>query len=623
MTVRSSLALLGVLAACGVERAPDQAAPCDPLTGPWVESDGRVNGDIRSLAVLDDGTLLAGTIYGIVALDPVTREWGPRIDFSNPVTSLAVDPADPDRVLATSSGIHESRDRGRTWQLLYDYGGIAGEFPGAVAFAPSRPERIHGILADRAVRSDDGGASWSALGQVPLGVTRLVVAAEDPDALYATWVNPWAQEARWSDDGGETWNEAFAVTDVAAGSGTTLFGGTPMTVHRSDDAGRTWTSLPYHDTVQPLAIAVDPGPEEVVYVAGWGRVHASVDGGQTWTEWIDFPPVGWPDTMVVGGDGAVYIGPEWGSAVLELDAGGAEAHWYGGGVSGVGRELVGEVGGLLYVATSDGIFISGHAGITWGTITGGLPLGTDPWFMPLALVAPSDPSVVYVTYWAIDAPMLARSDDGGQSWRDLGTITTPPAIVDPVDPHVLYWLVDGQLAMTEGDAIADRVPIDVGGRGHLVAPDRRQPPALLVAVEDRLIRVADRGASVGELLVPARDLAVPLGGRRVFAVHTARRGDLVISYSDAIARRGEDGAWSLIELEGLEELSAITADPTRPEGLFALSYGRVYRSPDLGDTWCPIDGLGEGDIGQLVALGGIQPVLVASARSRLYRIAIE
>jgi hypothetical protein len=615
------IALLGI-AACGDEPAPGpEPIACEPPAGTWVEADGRINGDILSLAILDDRTVLAGTTFGIVALDPLTKQWGPRVDFAAPVTSIARDPADPARLLATSQGIHESIDGGASWHPV-----LADPAVGVVAFAPSQPSRAYALLGTRALRSDDGGRTWTEVSvDLPSDPHGLVVMTSDADAVYATWMGSITATGARSDDGGVSWDNSMGFFHVAVGAGTTIYGGNAMGTTRSDDGGGTWTWL--GTTAEAYAIAADPGPPEIVYAASRGLVKASTDRGETWSTWIDFAPIGWPDTMVVGPDGGLYVGATRGSAVLLLGDGGDEAHWYGGGISGAGRRLAPSQDGLLYVTTTDGVFLSGHAGITWGTIAPEIQVA--PTTTPTVLVAPSDSAAMYLHFeQEIGAGTVVRTEDGGMTWLGVPAYNRVPAAVDPVSPLVIYSIVDGELDST---IIPDvfTTPLDVGpGRVTGVFADRDQDDALLVAAGERVVRMTDFGATTDVLFDPDRDLEGSPDLGTIEGIFNTGDGELLISYDSGRFVRGDaDGAWEAFAPAIDADLDAapmtqLTSDPTAALGLFGLSGGRVYRSPDLGGTWCGVDG-SIGEVTGIATLGGLSLTLVASTDSRLYRIAIE
>lgn len=81
------------------------------------------------------------------------REWSERTP-PEPVASLAIDPEDPDHVVASGEDrLHESRDGGRTWRPL-------AERAGMLAWAG---DDLHLAGWDgRTARSADGGRTWQA-----------------------------------------------------------------------------------------------------------------------------------------------------------------------------------------------------------------------------------------------------------------------------------------------------------------------------------------------------------------------------------------------------------------------------------------------------------------------------
>lgn len=128
-----------------------------------------------------------------LASDDGGRSWQRRTP-PEPLISIAVDPADADRVLASGErGLYASDDAGRRWRP------IDGP-PGLVAFAgPGRPFLVD---FDGRVRGGDGRARWAPAGDV--GGQPAAFAAASEKELYV------------------------ALRDGA--------------IKRSSDAGRTWTA---------------------------------------------------------------------------------------------------------------------------------------------------------------------------------------------------------------------------------------------------------------------------------------------------------------------------------------------------------------------------------------------
>lgn len=112
-----------------------------------------VGGEVMALAALPNGGLLAGDMgRGLVSSRDGGRSW--RLQLEAQVGSFAVDPARPQRVLASGPGVALSTDGGRTWRPVLQIDRM-----GPVAWAAGG--RAYAISADRRLyRSDDGGETW-------------------------------------------------------------------------------------------------------------------------------------------------------------------------------------------------------------------------------------------------------------------------------------------------------------------------------------------------------------------------------------------------------------------------------------------------------------------------------
>jgi photosystem II stability/assembly factor-like uncharacterized protein len=99
-------------------------------------------------------------------------------------------------------------------------------------------------------KSTDGGDSWQRLEFSPRGVTTVTIDPWTPSTLYAY--------------------------------GRGIFGNT-CCLHKSTDAGVTWTHLPALTTTWTVrTIAIDPWRPSIVYAATPDSVHKTLDGGQSW-----------------------------------------------------------------------------------------------------------------------------------------------------------------------------------------------------------------------------------------------------------------------------------------------------------------------------------------------------
>lgn len=152
--------------------------------------------------------------------------------------AFVTDPADTAHAWAFSVGfgLFGTTDRGRTWQLRQ-----AGGWGALAAFVEGGRTILVGVGSTGLARSEDGGRTWTALGQ-PRGQLASLAASADGAVIYA---------------------------------------GTTGGVSRSTDGGGTWTATPL-ETVA-LTVAVSQQDSNVVAVVDdKGRFFRSADGGATW-----------------------------------------------------------------------------------------------------------------------------------------------------------------------------------------------------------------------------------------------------------------------------------------------------------------------------------------------------
>ncbi|NLP04478.1 hypothetical protein GX411_00810 [Candidatus Fermentibacteria bacterium] len=168
------------------------------------------------------------------------------------MTGIAVDPSDPDRLLASSlgsyndcwnlPGLFESTDQGASWQRT---GPAAHGL--TVDFRPPGGDAVYfGTFAEGLFRSDDGGSTWSCIRP---GRRVIFDVAVDPDAPLVMLESEYdldtsSQGLYRSTDGGyffEKVLDTLAACVAFALGGQTAYAGTPGGVYRSLDDGETWS----------------------------------------------------------------------------------------------------------------------------------------------------------------------------------------------------------------------------------------------------------------------------------------------------------------------------------------------------------------------------------------------
>jgi photosystem II stability/assembly factor-like uncharacterized protein len=115
-----------------------------------------VGGSVMALAVLRDGRILAGDMtQGLLASRDGGTSW--RKLLAAQVMGLAVNPQQPQRVLASGGGIALSTDGGTSWRSVIDLPRGAGP----IAWSPSDSKLAYAVGLDRVFyRSTDAGGSW-------------------------------------------------------------------------------------------------------------------------------------------------------------------------------------------------------------------------------------------------------------------------------------------------------------------------------------------------------------------------------------------------------------------------------------------------------------------------------
>ncbi len=147
---RNPARLLAAIAGEGLFRSTDGGKS-------FVLVSSQVGPGVMALAILPNGRVLAGDMATntLAASSDGGQNWKPSVQAS--VMGLAVNPADPKRVLASGPGVLLSTDGGAGWRqtLKLDRGA------GPVAWSKSSPRTAYVVGLDRSLyRSTDAGATW-------------------------------------------------------------------------------------------------------------------------------------------------------------------------------------------------------------------------------------------------------------------------------------------------------------------------------------------------------------------------------------------------------------------------------------------------------------------------------
>jgi photosystem II stability/assembly factor-like uncharacterized protein len=329
---------------------------------------------------------------------------------------------------------------------------------------------------------------------------------------------------------------AEMIEGVPSKPNTFYFGASGGGVWKTDDAGRTWTSLFDKGGSSAIgAIAIAPSNPDVIYAGGGqpttrydiqsGRgVYRSSDGGKTWTDLglTDTKYIGriWvsptdPNMVIVGAVGHFFGASDSRGIYRSTDGGKTWSHPLApGGFTGV-NDVVSDPGNpkVLFASTWDArqwpwqsyfteisgpgsaVWRSDDEGASWKRISGGgWPEGS---LGRISLAASRKAGKVRV-YAVIDSSKsggLWRSDDGGGHWthvnpgKNFSNNYFNRVTVDPRDPDVVYLTGQSMRKCTGGGANCDIFRGSPGGDDyHSIWVDPKNP--------GHIAEGSDQGASV-------------------------------------------------------------------------------------------------------------------------------
>ena len=477
-------------------------------------------------------------------------------------------------------GVLKSADGGESWTVLGRQNGLLGLYVGSLAMDPSNPDRLLAGVGSNAWKdysgvylSQDGGDTWArtlakkfpgASGPVAQEDASMIYSVEfasgDPSVAYAVTTATFYR----STDGGRTWSVTsgpahahWGPAGVAPGPATdletdprdsnrifanTYTGGNFL----SEDGGRTWVDASVGYTgAETHGLAVDPTDHRRVYVAGRSGGYRSDDGGRTWSGLNDWgTPVQIPGKQIGGVPNGlgnqVALDPSDPSRVLYAD----------------------EYTGTVLRSLQSGLdlrVVFSHPGVPVPS-----PGPSDAQGFKALAFSPSDSAIVFAgirhdrnTMQSGNIPPsfgVFKSTDRGETWQEANDAQTArlnvsALAVDPRSSDIVY----------AGTAEAGVLGSADGG-------------------------VAWRQMGAGLRTRDVRALAIDPADPFTLYAGMWRGG--IYKSTDA------GGVWQplLAGIEAGASILSIVIDPKEPQVLYAGDYhSGVYRSVDGGKTWLAIN----------------------------------
>ena len=408
----------------------------------------------------DPNILLAGTNGGLYKTANGGTSWT-KVVASGQFYDIEALSA-TNMVAVTKGGFYRSTDSGATWVLVTT---IASTGRIALAVSASNPNFVAALVSNTSngfkgfYASVDGGLTYTLRSSTP---------------------NLMGWETNGSDSGGQAWYDlcmAVSPTDVNQ----IIVGG--VNTWKSNNGGVSWSIMTnWYQTSTVPAMHADQHDliflnSTTIYAANDGGIYRSTNNGVSWTDLTNGMSISQlyragasqTDTRIIAGlqDNGTKLRSTTGTWSDEIGGDGMDCAidptnasfmygtlYYGdiqrstnGGSSwtsitpstGTDGAWVSPVvldpvnPATIYLGYRD-LMKSTDRGTTWSKITAGQTGGN---FISNIAVAPSDPSVIYISW----GTALAKTINGGTNWT---TITAPISsqisslMVDPTNPNNLY-----------------------------------------------------------------------------------------------------------------------------------------------------------------------------------------
>jgi photosystem II stability/assembly factor-like uncharacterized protein len=626
---------------------------------------------------------MAAVNGGIWKTDDFGRTWNPIFDEQDTgsVGALAVAPSNPNIVyagsgeglqrpdLAVGDGLYKSTDAGKTWTHL---GLRDAQQITTIVVDPQNPDRVlvaaeghpYGPNAERGVfRSLDGGKTFEKVlyKDENTGAADLVMDPTNPQilfaALWAARVAPWEIRSGESfvipgsglyksTDGGTTWRQITKGLPTGeqglARIGIAIANNNPKRmyltaesqkgagIYRSDDAGESWQFVNGDHRIGgrgpgAMGIAVAPDNQDTIYVANT-TTWKSTDAGKTFVGFKGAPGGDDYQRIWISSENPriIALSADQG-AEISVNGGGSWSSWYN------------QPTAQFYHVTTDNRFpywvygaqqesgsVATQSRSDYGEIT------FREWSLPgvfeygYIAVDPLDPNILYgakLTRTRQDIGEVADIAPEPVRRGEYRYNRTLPVVFSPLDPHALYFAANVLFKTTDRgnswqvispDLTREsfEMPANLGafsagdpekgkhrGTIYAVAPSFKEVDTLWAGTDDGLIHLTRDGGKTWKNVTPPQlkpwskvsiiEASHFDAGTAYAAINSFRLDDL---HSHIYRTRNFGATWQEITSSITDSAASnvVREDPVRKGLLYAGTETSVYVSFNDGDSWQPL-----------------------------------
>ncbi len=601
----------------------------------------------------DTSVVYAGAFgWGVFRSTNGGATWNPRQNglTNTYVRSLAVI-SDSLVFAGTNDGVYKTTNAGSLWALSQ-----ATPFSvRALAYDPAGGTVYAGTYGNGIYRSTDLGASWSTVTITdPVTLETLThvwsIGVYGADSLYAggSILDISAGGALFrSTDAGSTWIQVqpvigirSSVRSIAISSNSPatglIIGTANRGVYKSTNAGTNWTQINAETTPGPL-------PDLQINAVAFSQTHrfAGTDSlGGFYARDLGDTTLGWvaggglPGTAAVVSSidvndpnpDEVYLGTEGAGVYRSLNTGLTWSARNAGMLGTYARAVAVNGNGDILLGTNfgDGIWRSTDQGSTW---TKAATLNTVNSITSFAITG--NPSIVYAAAYGSG---VYRSADGGTTWTltDAASmnIFVRTLVADPGNVDVVYaGTGNGIYKTTNGgagwSAVNTGIPASTAIRSATLDPSNVN--TLYAGTDSLFLFKTTNGGSSWTNFTAANGFLPTDHDVRSVTVDYANSNVLYAGVDSGRVYRSSNGgsAWSLLaQLPATHSVRSVLIHPNDHRIYFAATFGDgIFVSVDSGIHWAAMNtGLSDSEISALVSDGGITPTLYAGSGSHgVYR----